>query len=63
MIENFGIGIDIADIDGFRNILFEKKTSFYKKIIVKSLLLSKTNYQTSTSKTSGTKPFLLTKTN
>ena len=36
MIENFGIGIDIADIDGFRNILFEKKTSFYKKIFSKN---------------------------
>lgn len=36
MIENFGIGIDIADINGFRDVSFEKKTSFYNKIFSKN---------------------------
>jgi len=36
MIENFGIGIDIADINGFRDVSFDKKTSFYNKIFSKN---------------------------
>ena len=31
MIENFGIGIDIVDVNRFKNLDFEKKKEFYKK--------------------------------
>ena len=36
MIENMGVGIDIIDVNRFRNIPFEKKSSFYKKIFHKN---------------------------
>ena len=32
MIKNMGVGIDIVDVNRFRNIPFEKKPSFYKQI-------------------------------
>ena len=32
MIENFAIGIDIIDINRFRDFPYEQKTSFYNKI-------------------------------
>ena len=32
MIENLGVGIDIINVNRFRNMPFEKKSSFYKKI-------------------------------
>ena len=32
MIEKFGIGIDIVDVERFRKIPYELKTSFYNKI-------------------------------
>ena len=32
MIENFGIGIDISNIENFKNKPFENNESFYKKI-------------------------------
>ena len=35
MIENFGIGIDIVDVERFRKIPYEQKTSFYNKIFTK----------------------------
>ena len=31
MIENMGVGIDIIDVNRFRDMPFEKKSSFYKK--------------------------------
>ena len=36
MIENFGLGVDIVDINRFRNIPYEEKTSFYNKIFNKN---------------------------
>lgn len=36
MIEKFGIGIDISDVEEFRKILFSKKPNFYKKIFLDS---------------------------
>ena len=36
MIEDFGIGIDIIDINRFRDIPYEKKTSFYNNIFNKN---------------------------
>ncbi len=35
MIENFGIGIDIIDVERFRKIPYVAKTSFYNKIFTK----------------------------
>tara|TARA_B100000029_G_C17303499_1_gene861577 strand:- start:64 stop:417 length:354 start_codon:yes stop_codon:yes gene_type:complete len=35
MIENFGIGIDLSNIEKFKNKPFEKNNSFYKKIFLK----------------------------
>ena len=32
MIEKIGVGIDIIKVNRFRNIPFERKSSFYKKI-------------------------------
>ena len=32
MIEKIGVGIDIINVSRFRNMPFEKKSSFYKKI-------------------------------
>ena len=32
MIENMSIGIDIIDVNRFRDMPFERKSSFYKKI-------------------------------
>ena len=32
MIENMEVGIDIINVNRFRNMPFEKKSSFYKKI-------------------------------
>ena len=36
MIEKFGIGIDIVDIDRFRDMPYEEKTSFYNNIFDKN---------------------------
>jgi holo-[acyl-carrier protein] synthase len=36
MIENFGIGVDIVDIEKFEKITFSKKPSFYKKTFLPS---------------------------
>ena len=36
MIENFGIGIDIVDIEKFEKITYFKKPTFYKKIFLPS---------------------------
>jgi holo-[acyl-carrier protein] synthase len=36
MIEKLGIGIDITDVDQFKNILYSKKPNFYKKIFLPS---------------------------
>ena len=36
MIENFGIGVDIVDIQKFEKITYLKKPSFYKKIFLPS---------------------------
>lgn len=36
MLENIGIGIDIADIEKFRQIPFESQPNFYKKLFNKS---------------------------
>ena len=35
MIENFGIGIDIVDINRFRDTPYKEKITFYKKIFNK----------------------------
>ncbi len=35
MIENFGIGIDIIDVERFRKIPYVEKISFYNKIFTK----------------------------
>ena len=32
MIENLGVGIDIIDVNKFRDMPYQKKSSFYKKI-------------------------------
>ena len=32
MIENIGIGIDICDVEKFREIPFKSKPGFYKKL-------------------------------
>ena len=32
MIEKIGVGVDIINVSRFRNMPFEKKSSFYKKI-------------------------------
>ena len=32
MTEKIGVGIDIINVSRFRNMPFEKKSSFYKKI-------------------------------
>ena len=32
MLEKFGIGIDVANIDDFKKIPYEKKSGFYEKI-------------------------------
>ena len=34
MIENFGIGIDLSDIEKFKNKPFENNKTFYKKIFL-----------------------------
>ena len=34
MIENFGIGIDLSDIEKFKNKQFENNKTFYKKIFL-----------------------------
>ncbi len=36
MFKQIGIGIDIADVEKFEKIKFEKKPSFYKKIFLPS---------------------------
>ena len=36
MIENIGIGIDIVDVNRFRDIPYKKKTSFYNNIFNKN---------------------------
>lgn len=36
MIENIGIGIDIVDVDRFRDMPYEEKTSFYNNIFDKN---------------------------
>ena len=36
MIEKFGIGIDIIDVDRFTKIPYSAKPSFYKKIFLPS---------------------------
>jgi phosphopantetheine--protein transferase-like protein len=36
MFKQIGIGIDIADVEKFENIKFEKKPEFYKKIFLPS---------------------------
>ncbi len=36
MIENFGIGIDIVDIEKFEKISYLEKSSFYKKLFLPS---------------------------
>jgi len=36
MIENMGVGIDIIDVNRFRDMPFKKKSSFYKKIFHKN---------------------------
>jgi len=36
MLENIGIGIDVSDVDKFRQIPFESKPGFYKKIFNQS---------------------------
>ena len=36
MIEKLGIGIDIADVDQFKTILYSEKANFYKKIFLPS---------------------------
>jgi len=36
MIENLGIGIDIVDVNRFRDTPFREKTSFYNKIFNKN---------------------------
>ena len=32
MIENLGVGIDIIDVNKFRDMPYQKKSSFYKRI-------------------------------
>ena len=36
MLENFGVGTDIVDINRFKKIPYSKKSSFYKKIFLPS---------------------------
>jgi holo-[acyl-carrier protein] synthase len=36
MIENLGVGIDIVDVNRFRNMPYEEETSFYKGIFDKN---------------------------
>jgi len=36
LIERFGIGIDIVDINNFERIQYNKKSDFYKKIFLSS---------------------------
>jgi phosphopantetheinyl transferase (holo-ACP synthase) len=36
MFKQIGIGIDIADVEKFEKIKFEKKPEFYKKIFLPS---------------------------
>jgi|TARA_B110000495_G_scaffold144239_1_gene127181 holo-[acyl-carrier protein] synthase len=36
MIENFAVGIDIVDVNRFRNIPYEQKLSFYKNIFTQN---------------------------
>ena len=36
IFENFGIGIDIAEVDRFRKKKFQKNKNFYNKILYKS---------------------------
>ena len=36
MTENISVGIDIINVNRFRNMPFEKKSSFYKKIFHKN---------------------------
>jgi len=36
MLENIGIGIDISDVEKFRQISFNSKPGFYKKLFNKS---------------------------
>ena len=36
MIENFGVGIDIVDVNKFRNMPYEEETSFYNDIFDKN---------------------------
>ena len=47
MLENIGIGIDISDIEKFRQIPFKSKPNFYKKLFNRSEIeycLKFTNY-------------------
>ena len=36
MIENLGVGIDMVDVNRFRNMPYEEETSFYKGIFDKN---------------------------
>ena len=36
MLENIGIGIDISDVEKFRQIPYKSKSGFYKKIFTRS---------------------------
>ena len=36
MIENFGIGVDIVDINRFEKITYAEKPSFYNKLFTSS---------------------------
>lgn len=36
MLENIGVGIDIADVEKFRQIPFKSKPGFYKKLFNRS---------------------------
>ncbi len=47
MIENFGIGIDIVDIEKFEKIPYFKKPGFYKKIFLPSEIEYCLRYKTS----------------
>ena len=47
MIENFGIGIDIVDIEKFEKISYLKRPSFYKKLFLPSEIDYCLKYKTS----------------
>jgi len=42
MLENFGIGTDIEDINRFENLCLEKDSKFLRKIFTETLLKTKT---------------------